>query len=492
MSSPVRVRFAPSPTGYLHVGGARTALFNYLFARRLGGTFVLRIEDTDRSRFQAGACDEIYESLRWLGLTWDEGPGVGGPYGPYVQSERTDLYRQHADKLLASGHAYRCFCTPERIKEVREAQEKAKVASVSGYDRHCRSLPDAEVQRLLADGTPHVVRLKVPLGQVVRFHDEIRGDIEYQSDALDDQVLLKSDGFPTYHLANVVDDHFMQISHVMRAEEWITSTPRHVLLYQAFGWEPPRFAHLPLILSPDGGKLSKRKGAASVMDFKKSGHLPEALFNFLALLGWSPGADKEKMTRQEIIDTFGLERVSPKASAWDEKKLEWMNGLYMQERTVDSILPDIVDILKSTGTIAAEVSATDPYVRTVVGLLKDRSKRLVELAQSATYFFADPTTYEEQAVKKHFKGDARATLVDLHERLAALQPFNQSTTEELYRAYAEEKTLSAGKLIHPTRLAVSGVSFGPGLFELLEVLGQDKVLRRITAAIAWLGANQQA
>jgi glutamyl-tRNA synthetase len=265
------------------VGGARTALFNYLFARRHKGVFILRIEDTDRSRFQEGALEEIYTSLEWLGLDWDEGPEKGGGFGPYIQSERTGLYREYADKLLAEGKAYRCFCTPERLAHVRLEREKAKMPT--GYDRHCRELPAAERQSMLDAGVPCTVRLKIPGNRKVAFNDLIRGSIEYDADILDDLVLLKSDGFPTYHLANVVDDHCMEISHVLRGDEWIASTPRHILIYEALGWQPPQFAHMPVILSPDGGKLSKRKGAASVLDYKRSGFLPEALFNFLAFLG---------------------------------------------------------------------------------------------------------------------------------------------------------------------------------------------------------------
>ncbi len=329
MASEIRVRFAPSPTGYLHVGGARTALFNYLFAKHTGGTFILRIEDTDRSRFVEGALKEIYDSLRWLGLSWDEGPEAGGSVGPYVQSERLDLYKKRARELLDAGYAYRCFCTPQRLEEVRNAREKAK--ELTGYDRHCRNLPKEEESRLLAASMPFVVRFAVQPGRTVAFSDTIRGTIEYKTDVLDDFVILKSDGFPTYHLANVVDDREMKVSHVLRGDEWISSTPRHILLYEAFAWEPPAFAHMPVILDPTGGKLSKRKGAASVMDYKNRGILPGALFNFLALLGWSPGGgdEREKMTREEIISAFALDKISPKAAVLDEKKLDWMNGLYM-------------------------------------------------------------------------------------------------------------------------------------------------------------------
>lgn len=487
MSNNIRVRFAPSPTGYLHVGGARTALFNYLFARHHGGEFILRIEDTDRSRFQEDALEEIFTSLRWLGLQWDEGPEAGGEKGPYFQSERLETYREKADQLLESGHAYRCFCTSERLQKMREDQQKAKAATVSGYDRHCRDLPEDKINKLLDENTPHVIRLKIPLTRDVSFTDAIRGEITYKSEMLDDIVLLKSDGFPTYHLANVVDDYLMEISHVLRGDEWIVSTPRHIILYEAFGWSPPVFAHMPVILSSDGGKLSKRKGAASVMDYKNSGYLPEALFNFLALLGWAPGDDREKMTPDEIIEAFSLERVSPKSSVFDEKKLDWMNGLYMQDCSVESIIDDAVKLWQDKGFVDGESKSGEPYFRTVVSLLKDRSKRVSELAENARYFFIDPETYEEKAVKKHWKESTANIVTELAKRIESVDAYTKESLEELYREYAEETGLSGGKLIHPTRLAVSGVSFGPGLFELLEALGKEVVIRRIKAAVERLG-----
>lgn len=488
MSGDIRVRFAPSPTGYLHVGAARTALFDYLLARHRGGAFILRVEDTDRSRYEPAALAEIYASLRWLGLDWDEGPEVGGPYEPYVQSERTERYRSFADTLLAEGAAYRCFCTPERLAQLRARQEKEKKTAV-GYDRHCRALSAAEAERRAAEGTPYVVRFRIPEARTVAFDDLIRGRIEYRSDVLEDTVLLKSDGFPTYHLANVVDDHHMEISHVIRGEEWIASTPLHVLMYEAFGWKAPAFAHVPVILSPEGGKLSKRKGAASVMDYKRAGYLPEALFNFLALVGWAPGDDREKMSREEIVEAFSLEKVSPKAAVFDEKKLEWLNGLYMQERTADSIVGDVVDEWKRLGWVPEGASPDDPRLRRIIELMKDRSKRVTDIAANTRYFFDDPVEYEEKAVRKHFKGQAREVLQALRGKLAACDSFDEKTLEDIYRAYAEEAEKGAGKLIHPTRLAVSGVSFGPGLFELLATLGKETVLRRMDKAIEWLSGR---
>jgi glutamyl-tRNA synthetase len=482
MTDTVRVRFAPSPTGYLHVGGARSALFNYLFAKRKNGTFILRIEDTDQSRFVEGALQEIYESLKWLGLQWDEGPEVGGALGPYVQSQRLHIYKEFAQKLLESGHAYRCFCTPERITKLREEQEKAK--QPSGYDRKCRGLSDDEISMHLNAGTPHVVRLKIPAGRKVVFIDKIRGAIEYSSDVLDDLVLIKSDGYPTYHMANVVDDHLMKITHVLRGDEWIASTPRHVLLYEAFGWDPPEFAHLPIILSPDGGKLSKRKGAASVMDFKRAGFLPEALFNFLALLGWSPGDEREKMAVNELIDAFSLENVSPKSSVFDEQKLEWMNGVYLSEKNSQDLLSNCKEFWAERN-IKIENYSND-YLCNVISLMKVRSKRITEIVDSSRYFFEDPVSYDEKAAAKQFSSDTVLLLENIIDSLYGLSSFTAVEIENLFKTLAESKGISTGKLIHPTRLSISGVSIGPGLFEMMELLGKESVIRRITNAKTYI------
>ncbi len=489
MDNKVRVRFAPSPTGYLHVGGARSALFNFLFARRYNGKFILRIEDTDRSRFVEDALQEIYDSLKWLGLEWDEGPLVGGDYGPYIQSQRTEIYQNHAKILLESGHAYRCFCTPERLAQLRAEQEKTKQSV--GYDRCCRNLTEEQIQKNLADGIPYVIRFKVPHGRTIIFEDKIRGMIQYSSDILDDLVLIKSDGFPTYHMASVVDDHLMEITHVLRGDEWIASTPRHVLIYEAFGWTPPVFAHLPVILSPDGGKLSKRKGAASVMDYKRAGFLPEALFNFLALLGWAPGDSREKMTVDELIESFALEQISPKASVFDEKKLEWMNGLYLAERSSESLVPEVIPFFKEKNWIDPQTTNNDPYLLRIMDLMKIRSKRVTDLAENCIYFFKDPITYEEKALKKYFTSNTIEILTIIQNTLNSLGNFTSQDIEKKFHEISEKSNISAGKLIHPTRLAVSGVSFGPGLFELLEVLGKETVTRRLVTAINFIRGNME-
>jgi glutamyl-tRNA synthetase len=493
-SIPPVVRFAPSPTGYLHVGGARTALFNFLFARHFHGKFILRIEDTDQKRFQPEALEEIFASLKWLGLDWDEGPGAEGAAAPYFQSRRTKIYRQHAEHLLAENKAYRCFCTEDRLTRMREEQEKAKMAHGSGYDRYCRFLSAVEVGKLQAAGTPHVMRLKVPEGRMVVFTDLIRGEISYSSDQLDDLVLLKSDGFPTYHLANVVDDHLMKITHVLRGDEWIASTPRHILIYEAFGWQPPHFAHMPVILAPDGGKLSKRRGAASVLDYQRAGFFPEALRNFLALLGWSPGEDREIMSLAEMIAAFSLERVSAKAAVFDETKLEWMNGQYLQRRSPEELLPGVRLLWEKSGLIQKGGQFDMSYAARVIGMFKERCKKLGEIAESSHYFFVDPAAYDPQATKKYFKDDAALLLQILGEKLSGLIDFNHDSLERLYHLLAENLGLSVGKLIHPTRLAISGISFGPGLFEMMALLGKETVVRRLHKAQDWLlaGRNEQS
>jgi len=475
----VRVRFAPSPTGYLHIGGARTALFNYLFARRHGGTFILRIEDTDQKRFQPEALAEIYESLKWLGLTWDEGPDVGGPAAPYVQSQRTAIYRQHAEQLLAEGKAYRCFCTPERLAQVREEQEKAKMQQGSGYDRHCRHLPAAETERQYESQQSHVIRFKIPLERTIAFSDIIRGPIQIRGELLDDFVLLKSDGFPTYHLANIVDDHLMGVTHVLRGDEWLTSTPRHILLYEAFGWEPPQFAHLPIILAPGGGKLSKRKGAASVLDYRQAGYLPDALFNFLALIGWNPGNDKEIMSREELCQRFSLEQISPKASVFDEKKLEWMNAEYMK---MERHFSEILDIVKKDWEQKG-YDKNGNYYENVLKLFIPRAKKITEISESgfSGYFFEDPIEFEKEKSEKYLTKEFLPILQQLVYELNQLSEndFTPNQIELVLKRIAQKKDIKIGEIIHPTRLALSGKSIGPGLFEMMAVLGKDVVLQRL-------------
>ncbi len=481
----IRVRFAPSPTGYLHVGGARTALFNYLFAKNTGGTFILRIEDTDRTRFQEDSLKEIFESLRWLGLDWAEGPEKGGNFGPYIQSERLDLYKKHAQILLDRGMAYPCFCTSERLEQVRKEKE-ARKEQHGGYDRHCRDMSKEEAQKLIDAGTPYVIRLKAPLEGSVSFMDGIRGEIETPVTMVDDTVLMKTDGFPTYHLASVVDDHHMEISHVMRGDEWIASTPRHVLLYQAFGWTPPVFAHLPVILSPDGGKLSKRKGAASVMDYKKAGYLPEALVNFLALLGWNPGDDREIMPLTDIIEAFSMNKISAKPSVFDEQKLEWMNGQYMENYDPTQLLSELEPMWAERGL---PVNGFDEvYKKRVIALLQVRSKKVTEIAENADYFFKDPEEFAEQQAKKQFKRMVLPALEKIMERAVGIQ-WSREAADTLFHAVADELGMSPGKINPVVRIALTGVGGGPDLFDMLDLLGVETSMRRIKKAHDFIDKN---
>lgn len=332
-----RVRFAPSPTGYLHVGGLRTALFNYLFAKKNNGTFVLRIEDTDRNRFVEGAVDNLISALKWAGLEFDEGPEIGGNFGPYMQSHRLDIYKKYAEELILKGKAYYCFCSPERLKKLREEQEKQKLPQVK-YDKHCLHLSESEVAKNLAEGIANVVRLNVESDKTIQFDDIVRDYVEFESNNVDDQVLIKGDGFPTYHLANVVDDHLMKITHVIRGEEWLSSTPKHVLLYDAFQWERPIFVHLPLLLNPDRSKLSKRQGDVAVEDYRDKGYLKDALINFVALLGWNAGDDKEFYSIEELIESFSLERVNKAGAVFDLQKLNWLNAEHLRNKPDSDIL----------------------------------------------------------------------------------------------------------------------------------------------------------
>jgi glutamyl-tRNA synthetase len=489
MTTPrVRVRFAPSPTGYLHVGGARTAIFNWLFARHMakkqGGDFLLRVEDTDQARYDANALVELMADLKWLGLDWDEGPEKGGPHEPYFQSQRLPLYKAASDRMLADGHAYPCFCTSERLEELREQQKVNNLPA--GYDRRCRNLPADVAAQRVADGEKHVVRLKAPFHGETVFTDLIRGPISYQNRVLDDMVLLKGDGFPTYHLANVVDDHDMLITHVLRGDEWIPSTPRHILIYKALGYEPPVFCHLPVILAEGGGKLSKRKGAASVGDYRDLGYLPEAMVNFLSLLGWSPGEDLELMERDVLIEKFTLERIHPKSAVFDEKKLEWLNGQYFLRREPEYFLPLVKPLWEKAGIDLT--SFPDSYLLHCIALLKDRSKRLTDFTDSV-YFFRDPDSYEEKARLKQF-GEGSADLLEtLIAQIEAVADYSAATLETAYKAFAEANGRKVGELIHPTRLAISGMPFGPGLYELMDALGKDAVLRRMRTAVEKIRAG---
>jgi glutamyl-tRNA synthetase len=479
MTNTVRVRFAPSPTGYLHVGGARTALFNWLFARHHNGVFILRIEDTDRARYRPEALQDIMEGLRWLGLEWDEGPEVGGDYGPYFQSQRLDIYQEYARKLVASGHAYYCYCSPERLAQVREEQRRRGEPDI-GYDRHCRYLTAKERADYEAQGIVPVVRLKAPLEGQTSFHDVLHGDITVDNTRLDDLVLLKSDGYPTYHLANVVDDTLMQITHIMRADEWLPSVPKHILLYEAFGWKPPVFAHLPIILAPEGkGKLSKRHGAVSVLEFRRQGYLPEAMVNFLARVGWAYDDKTELFTRQELIEKFSLEGVSKSPAAFSYDKLDWMNGVYIRKLPPDDLARRLMPFLEG-----AKLAADLPTVQRLVPLIQERLKKLAEAVEWVDFIFVDRISYEPSLLvgKKMTPAESLATLRKAREALAALPDFEEETLEAALRALASELGLKADQLFGIIRVAATGKKVTPPLFGTLSVLGRERVLERLADA----------
>jgi glutamyl-tRNA synthetase len=484
-----RTRFAPSPTGYLHIGGLRTALFSYLFARHNNGEFILRIEDTDRTRYVEGALEDIIDSLKWIGIEWDEGPDVGGPYGPYLQSERKNLYESFAQTLVAKDKAYKCFCTMERLQKLREEQKRKGAAQ--GYDRHCRSLSDREFVDHEKNEDPFVVRLKVPLQGHTVFEDKIRGNITTNNDTLDDLVLLKSDGYPTYHLANVIDDHLMEITHVIRGDEWISSTPRHVLLYEAFEWLPPFFAHVPVILAKTGGKLSKRHGATMVREFRQNGYVSEALLNFIALLGWSLDDKTEYFTMEELIHNFDLERVNKASAVFSYEKLDWFNGVYIRKmdshKLYDLLLPHLI----LSGLITAEEAKhSKEYILNIIPLIMERLKYLSDVVDLTWFFFDDHFEIKEKEYlisKKLSKEDALRILKTATSILEPLSCFDQTSIEENLRNLVEELGLKAGQVFMTLRVAITGTRVSPGLFETMEVLGRERVLQRLKSAFTVLG-----
>ncbi len=482
--NPVRVRIAPSPTGYFHIGSARTALFNWLFARHYGGKFIVRIEDTDRTRYTPDAVAEYAASLRWLGLDWDEGPEVGGDYGPYFQSDRLDLYHHYANWLVTEGRAYRCYCSAERLDALREEQRKNK--QQVGYDRHCRHLTAAQRAGYEAQGITPVVRLKVPLEGQTSFHDVLYGTITVENETLDDLVLLKSDGFPTYHLAVVVDDHLMEISHIMRADEWLPSVPKHILLYNAFGWEMPIFAHLPLILRPTGqGKLSKRHGDVEIRDFRRKGYLPAAMINYLARVGWSYDDKTEIFSREELIRCFDLSGVNNSPARFSYERLEWMNGYYIRQLDADDLAERLVPFMVEAG-----FDATVAEMRPIVPLIQERLKTLAEVVDKAHFFFKEELEYDAGLLigKKMTAHESLAALRHARDLLAALPDFRPETTEPPMRALADELGLKAGQLFGILRVAATGGTVSPPLFETLGVLGRSRTLAHLDHAIEALAA----
>jgi len=483
----VRVRIAPSPTGYFHVGSARTALFNWLFARHHGGQFIVRVEDTDRTRYHAEAVPDMVDSLRWLGLDWDEGPEVGGDYGPYYQSERLELYHHYAEQLVSEGHAYRCYCSPERLAALRE-QQLARKADV-GYDRHCRNLTAALRAEYEAEGITPVIRLKVPLEGKTSFHDVLYGTITVQNETLDDLILLKSDGFPTYHLGVVVDDYLMEISHIMRGDEWLPSVPKHVLIYSAFGWEMPVFAHLPLILAPEGkGKLSKRHGGVDIRYFRDHGYLPEAMVNYLARVGWSYDDKTEIFGRDELVRYFDLSGINNSPARFSYERLASMNAHYIRHLETDDLAQRLVPFLKHRGL---EVDAAE--VVPIVPLIQERLKTLTEAADWTDFFFLEPAGYDASLLvgKKMTAATSRDALQQARDRLAALPDFEVDTIDNALRSLADELGLKVGQLLGAVRVAVSGKAIAPPLFETLCILGRERVLARIDRGLEALSALAQ-
>ena len=469
----VKTRIAPSPTGDPHVGTAYIALFNYCFAKSQGGKFILRIEDTDQTRSHPRYEKAIMDALRWLDIGWDEGPDVGGPSGPYRQSERKGLYEEHAAMLLENGSAYRCFCTPERLEEMRQ-RLRAEGSPTTGYDGHCRKLTAQEVQAKMDQGLANVVRLKMPTEGDVGFMDRLRGEVKYPAYQIDDQVLLKSDGFPTYHLANVVDDHLMGITHVIRAEEWLASTPKHVRLYEAFGWELPEFIHMPLLRNLDKSKISKRKNPTSIAYYERIGILPEAMRNFLGLMGYSFGDDVEKFTRDEMVENFDIGRVSLGGPVFDVAKLNHVNGLYLRELDVEDLTDRIM-----TGQFSRQ------FISRIVPLLQERMERLDQFVEKAEFFFGSELEYDSSLlIGKKMTVDGMVTAFnELTDELDNLLDWTPENIEHTLRTYCETAGVKPRGLFMPVRIAVTGRKASPGLFESMEVVGKPLTQARMRQAI---------
>lgn len=477
----VRVRFAPSPTGTLHIGGARTALFNWLFARGQNGKLVLRLEDTDLARSTEDSATGILDGLKWLGLDWDEGPDIGGPCGPYRQSERLPIYKQYLKQLLDSGKAYYCFCTPE---ELRSAKEKAEANQKPyAYAGTCRDLSPAEVSARLEQGSQPVIRFKMPSTGNTIVQDLVRGEVKFQNELMDDFIIAKADGWPTYNFAVVVDDYSMRISHVIRAEEHLSNTPKQVLLYEALRLPLPKFAHVSMILAPDRSKLSKRHGATSVQEFREQGYLPQALLNYLALLGWSLGDDTDIMSSHEMIARFNLNQVSKSAAIYDIEKLTWMNGHYMNEIDTPQLALSLEKEARTRGWLTDE---NQDYFCQTIDLVRSRVKTVAELLLAIEYFFVAPTSYDEKGATKYFYKNGALENLQMVAALLETRPFNAESLEAAIRSRAEEAGLKAADLIHPTRLALSGRTNTPGLFEVMELLGAQACRERINRAIALL------
>jgi glutamyl-tRNA synthetase len=484
-----RVRYAPSPTGLQHIGGIRTALFNYLYARASRGTFVLRLEDTDRTRCNDAFVKNLYDTFDWLAFRWDEGPDVRGAFAPYVQSERTALYKRYAQELLDKGAAYRCFCSSERLEAVRKEREAAK-SPLTGYDRHCRSLPAEDAKRRADAGESCTIRFKIPLGERTVFHDALLGDVEWKNDDVNpDPVLLKSDGFPTYHLANIVDDHLMEITHVLRAQEWLSSTPLHVILYRAFGWEPPVFCHLPMVMGEDGKKLSKRHGATSIDEFRKGGYLPNALLNYVAQLGASYEEGREIWTLDELARRFSLDKINKAPAIFDYRKLAWFNAEYIKAMNNEELAARALPYALDTGLFGGAGQPPDSGQKALfvkaMPLVKERAVFLTEIPVKLAYLFSTPPVpgRQEFIPKKGAIEDALVSLEKALPLVAELTTLDDAGAEALVKTECEKTAVKIGDFLMPLRVAITGSRVSPPLFGSMRLLGADECATRIKNAL---------
>ncbi|MCH1967847.1 glutamate--tRNA ligase [Paraclostridium sordellii] len=483
----VRVRFAPSPTGFVHIGSLRTALYNYLFAKRMGGEYILRVEDTDRTRIVDGAIENMLEAMAWAGVNHTEGVVLGenkeitqvGEYGPYIQSERLGIYKEYIQQLLDSGKAYYCFCSKERLDEVREKQKEA--GETPKYDGNCRNLSKEEVEAKLAAGEEYVIRLKLPENHVIKFTDLVRGETEFNTDELDDQVLIKTDGFPTYHFAVVIDDHLMKITHVIRGEEWISSTPKHVYLYEAFGWEAPTFVHLPNILNKEKKKLSKRHGDVAVEDFKKKGYLPEGLVNYVALVGWSPDDNQELFTMKELEEHFSIERVSKSGGVFDTDKLNWVNQHYIKDASDEYITDLAIPFLIEAGYITEEDAKNRyDFVKDMVSVVKEKLQYVKEVTEHVNIFFGDKVELETEECREFLKLEHIPTLINaLEEKIGAADEINEEAFKAMLKEIQKEHGIKGKNLFMGTRIILTGQMHGPDLPKAAAVIGKDMCLNRI-------------
>jgi len=488
----VRVRFAPSPTGYLHIGGARTALFNWLFAKKHHGKLILRIEDTDTERLKEDSVSQILSSLKWLGIDWDEGPEKGGDYGPYFQSQRQEFYAKATERLIQENKAYHCFCSVEEIQEERQKQRQE--GKPFRYQGKCRNLSHQEIQDRLKQGLPSVIRMKVPEAGQVIIQDIIRGTVSFEAEQFDDFIIMKSNATPAYNFACVVDDNAMQISHVIRADEHLSNTPKQCLIYQALGYKIPSFAHLSMILAPDRSKLSKRHGATAVGEFQEMGCLPEALLNYLTLLGWSPTKEQsEIISPEQTIPFFSLEKVSKTAAIYDIQKLIWLNGQYLTTYDLDHLTLQAIPFFIQAGLMSdLEALEQREAVRDVIGVVRERVRTLAELAEASRYFFQDIVSYDEKGLQKYFmkQEGVDVLLIKGRDCLNSLEQFNVESTEAAYRQLMDDLEIKGGILIHPTRLALTGRTVSPGLFDVMAQLGKSKCLERLDQAVKYIQNNK--